>query len=224
MDPLAITVDPVLGSCCAAPAGALPRRLARIARDGIELIVHEGVVVGFRAESANAAEGFSAGESEWRQLRFRAPCLVSGPAPMPELLTLAYARFGEYGTPDVVFSHVARAMAAAGDLAGAIEAASWSLAAGHPTGHLLLGGILLAAERPVDAYAHIRTYIGFAPDDALAWIALGRACEARGDEPEARRAYTRVLAGSDAEQKETELALKALERLPAQGLWDEPWE
>ena len=62
-----------------------------------------------------------------------------------------------------MFSRVARALAASGDLDGAIEAASWSLAAGHEAGHFLLGGLFLAAARPVDAYAHIRTHLGFAP-------------------------------------------------------------
>jgi tetratricopeptide (TPR) repeat protein len=220
---LAVTLDPLLGSCSAAPFGGPPRRLTRTTLNGIELILHEAVVVGFCAESATSAEAFWGLESEWHQLRFRAPALVSGSAPIVELLMLAYARFGEYGTPDVVFSQVARAMAAAGDFDGAIEAASWSVAAGHSTGHVLLGGLFLAAGRPVDAYGHIRTYLGVASDDALAWIALGRACEARGDQPEARRAYARVLAGPDAGHEEGALAREALERLPPRGLWDEPW-
>lgn len=189
----------------------------------IELLVDRTVVTGFRAPSRDAVEEFTDFDSSYHVLRFRVPALVCGSEPIAEILRLAYARFGDHGTPDVVFSRVARALAASGDLEGAIEAASWSLAAGHEAGHLLLGGLFLAAARPVDAYAHIRTHLGFTPDDALGWLALGRACEARGDQPEARRAYARVLTEVDAATDEVASARQALDRLPARALWDEPW-
>lgn len=222
-DVLAVTLDPLLGTCSVAPLGRHPQGLIRITNGGIELLVDCVVVTGFRATSQDAVEEFADSASLHHQLRFQVPALVSGPAPIADVLRLAYARFGDHGTPDVVFSRIARALAASGDLDGAIDAASWSLAAGHRTGHLLLGGVLLAAARPVDAYDHIRTHLAFVPTDWLGWLALGRACEARGDQPEARRAYARVLIGADRATDEAALAREALDRLPARALWDEPW-
>jgi hypothetical protein len=219
---LAVSLDPVLGTCSAAPFGGHPQPTTTIAADGIELAVAGTMAVGFRVGSRDTVETFSDSGSGWNRLLFRAPALVAEPTPIAELLTLAYATFSEYGTPAVVLSRVAQGLAAAGDLSSAIEAASWSLASGRSTGHLLLGSLLLVAERPIDAYGHIRTHLALAPDDALGWIALGRACEARGDHPEARRAYARAL-GANAATDEAALAREALDRLPAPTLWDEPW-
>jgi hypothetical protein len=219
---LAVSLDPVVGTCSAAPFGGHTQPTTTIAADGIELAVEGTMIVGFGVGSRASVETLSDSGSGWTRLLFRAPALVAEPAPIAEVLTLAYATFGEYGTPDAVFSRVAQGLAAAGDLTGAIEAACWSLASGRSTGHLLLGSLLLVAGRPIDAYGHIRTHLALAPDDALGWIALGRACEARGDHPEARRAYARVLR-ANAATCEAALAREALDRLPARALWDEPW-
>lgn len=79
----------------------------------------------------------------------------------------------------------------------------------------------VAAGQPTDAYGHLRTHAVRAPNDGLGWIALGQACEARGDEPEARRAYLRALRVST--HHEAVVAREALDRLPARALLAEPW-
>lgn len=141
-DALSITVDPLDGTCSAAPLGGHVHGLATITDSEVELFVDRRVVTAFRAASRDAVEEFAASEEEWHQLRFLVPALACESAPIAELLGLADGRYGEHGTPDVVFSGLSRALAAAGDLDGAIEAAAWSVAAGHRTGHLLLGGVL----------------------------------------------------------------------------------
>lgn len=53
------------------------------------------------------------------------------------------------------------------------------------------------ANRPREAYRHLRAYAAIAPWNAWTWCSLGRACIDLGEHAEARDALTRALALED---------------------------
>lgn len=220
--PLVLSVDPYEGTCLALPHGRLAADLEqRSVCDEIAILFGGDVALGFWADLPRDPISVEPLPGPWRDLRFEVPALLGEAAPADELLIMACA-FAEHGTPDVMHAREARAQAEAGRLRSATEAARWSLAAGNPGGRLLLGELLLAAERAVDAYAQLRCHVRRHPGDARGWLLFGRACEARGDVPEARRAYVRLLRGRE-DGVIADEARDALESLAPTALWDEPW-
>lgn len=220
--PLVLSVDPYERTCLALPYGLLAADLEqRSVCDEIAILFAGDVAIGFWADLPRDPFSVDPLARPWRDLRFEVPVLLGEAAPADELLIMACA-FAEHGTPDVMHARDARAQAEAGRLRSATDAARWSLAAGNPNGRLLLGELLLAAERAVDAYAQLRCHVRRHPGDARGWLLFGRACELRGDVPEARRAYTRLLQVRETGAAAAE-ARNALVRLTSTTLWDEPW-
>ncbi len=92
----------------------------------------------------------------------------------------------------------------AGDTEEAVGLWRMCLECGDQMAHYGIGPVLHHLGRHREAYRHLRFYAELVPEDAWAWCWLGRACEALGEEREAREAYERAVALEEAGGFETD--------------------
>ncbi len=141
--------------------------------------------------------------------RFSIPALGLDRASLGEAVLAVRSRFDE-PTADVRFFN--RALQFAED-EGDLESAAFNwracLQAGDMRGHFGLGYTYFDLGRHGESYDHLRRYTELAPDNAWAWLWLGRAAEALGELDEARTAYRTALR----REREGSFRTDALERL-----------
>src|SRR4051794_14156059 len=128
--------------------------------------------------------------------RFDAPLLGLNRASAGEVVLAVCARYEHESTIN------RKLFAAAIAAAPGEDEIRWRecLEAGDSMAHYALGYVLLGQGRARDAYGHLRVYTDLAPTNGWAWQWLGRACDALGEQTDARAAYARADALGIAEE------------------------
>ena len=152
-----------------------------------------GPIIGFEARGIRSFDPESLGEDAWGEPRFHVPAVGLSKGSVGEIVLAAKAQF-ELSTADVCFFLLALAAAEdEGDLESAAGHWMSCLEAGDMKGHFGLGYTLFDLNRHREAYKHLRRYSELAPHNSWAWLWLGRAAEAIGEDEEAHAAYRRAI-------------------------------
>jgi tetratricopeptide (TPR) repeat protein len=167
-------------------------------------------VIGFVVNDLSSFDPDEVGGAIWDGPRFDVPVLGLELASAGEIVITAQATLAGISTADnLVFDYAV----GKGDLEEAEVAWRTCLGAGNLKAHFGLGYTLFDLGRYAEAYGHLRRYTELCPKNAWAWCWLGKACEARGDLEEARRAFERAVQLEERGSFETD-ATELLAQLP----------
>lgn len=150
-----------------------------------------GRPTGFEVSPLSEFDPYDAAHARiWRPPRFDAPTLGLAKATAGEVVLAAQASLLEEPTANRIYFSLALAE---GDSEEAVGLWRMCLECGDQMAHYGLGYTLHGLGRQREAYRHLRFYAELVPENAWAWCWLGRACEALGEEAEARGAYERAV-------------------------------